>query len=119
MSGQVAVRDAWAIREEGSMTTRSADVPLALAEARARRQARYLSGLLWHIGAFVILNAFFWALDLGLGRGGVHWAFWITGVWGVALAFHLLAYFVAGRGVEESSSQRYLARESRHVTGGR
>lgn len=79
-------------------------------EARARRRAAYLSGLLWHAGAFVIINTFFWFLDAS-GAGGVNWAFWITATWGFALAFHALAYFVDGRNLEEQKMQEYLAAE--------
>ena len=79
-------------------------------EVRAVRRARYLTGLLWHIGTFVIINATFWALDL-FGGGGADWAFWITAVWGFALAFHALAWFVVGRDIEGRRSARYLAEE--------
>ncbi len=65
-------------------------------EEQARR-ATYATGLMWHIGAFIILNAFFWVLDLLIGQSGIQWAFWITLFWGVALAFHVLAYLVVGR----------------------
>jgi hypothetical protein len=57
----------------------------------------YLTGLQWHAGAFVILNVFFLTLDLALGQPGAQWAYWITGFWGLALAFHVLAYLVDGR----------------------
>jgi hypothetical protein len=77
-------------------------------EALARKRAKYLSGLLWHAGTFVIINAFFWILDIALGEGGLDWAFWVTGAWGFALAFHALAYFVDGRQVEERKPQEYL-----------
>jgi hypothetical protein len=87
-----------------------ADQPL---EARARRRAKYLTGLLWHTGAFLIINAFFWILDLTLAGGGLDWAFWITGVWAFALAFHALAYYVDGRGVEEQKYEQYDADERR------
>jgi hypothetical protein len=50
----------------------------------------------WHIGAFVIMNAFFWLLDAITG-GGITWAFWITIFWGFALAFHVLTWIVVGR----------------------
>jgi hypothetical protein len=64
---------------------------------------------MWHVGTFVITNAFFWLLDLGLGGGGADWAYWITAAWGFALAFHVLAYFVQGRQVEERKTRQYLA----------
>jgi hypothetical protein len=86
-----------------------------VAEAQARKRAKYLTGLLWHIGAFVIINGFFWILDLGLGDGGADWAFWITGVWGIALAFHVLAYLLDGRQVEDRKTQQYLATERRET----
>jgi hypothetical protein len=82
-------------------------------EEQARRRAKYLSGLIWHAGAFVIVNAFLWTLDLGLARGGPHWAFWITGVWMFGLAFHALAYYVDGRGIEERKIAQYLSESRR------
>jgi len=85
------------------------------AERRARRRAAYLTGLMWHVGAFVIINAFFWALDLA-GAGGLQWAFWITAAWGFGLAFHALAYFVDGRDVERLKTQQYLEKEKRRTS---
>lgn len=79
-------------------------------ETQARRRARYLTGLLWHAGAFAIINAFFWVLDLTLAGGGLDWAYWITGFWGFALAFHALAYLIDGRGLEQRRVETYLAR---------
>jgi hypothetical protein len=60
------------------------DVSSQSPEQRARRRAKYLSGLLWHAGVFLIVNGFFWVLDLGVGEGGFNWALWITGFWGLA-----------------------------------
>lgn len=85
-------------------------------ETRASQRAKYLMGLVWHVGAFVILNAFFWILDLALGQGGVQWAFWITAAWGFALAFHVLAYFIDGRQLERRKSLQYLDEETRTTT---
>jgi hypothetical protein len=65
-------------------------------EEQARR-ATYLTGLMWHVGAFLIVNAFLWVLDAIVGQSGIQWAFWITLFWGLALAFHVLAYLVVGR----------------------
>ena len=81
-------------------------------EERAQRRAKYLSGLLWHIGTFLIINTFFVILDL-IGGGGINWSPWIILFWGFALAFHVLAYLVDGRQVEERMSRRYLDDERR------
>jgi hypothetical protein len=85
------------------MSTLGAPTATPTRESLARRRARYLSGLLWHAGSFLIINAFFWILDLMLGAGGLDWAYWITLFWGFALAFHALAYYVDGRGVKEQT----------------
>ena len=87
--------------------------PTRTAEERARAQARYLTGFVWHLGVFVIVNAFFWLIDLGLGADGVQWAYWITAPWAFALAFHALAYLVAGRDLEERKTREYLADQDR------
>ena len=76
-------------------------------EVRARRRAKALTDLYWHIGAFVIMNAFFWLLDAVTG-GGITWAYWITIPWALALAFHVLAWFVDGRQVEDRATEKYL-----------
>lgn len=83
----------------------------------AQQRAEYLTGLLWHLGAFVILNAFFWILDIITG-GGVTWASWITGFWGLALAFHLLAWFIDGRQLAERKTRQYLEQLHEHDTEG-
>lgn len=80
------------------------------AEQRAMRRAKYLSGLIWHAGTFVIINGFFWILDL-IGGSGLNWSLWITAVWGFALAFHALAYYVDGRGLEQRKAQEFLEEE--------
>lgn len=81
------------------------------AQELAERRAHYLTGLLWHLGTFVIVNAFLWFLDAFTGQDGLQWAYWITLFWGLALLFHLLAWMIDGRQVERRSAQRYLERE--------
>jgi hypothetical protein len=81
-------------------------------EERAAKRAKYLTGLMWHAGAFVIINAFFWLLD-AWGEGGINWAYIITAAWGFALAFHALAYWVDGRQVEERKARQYLREEQK------
>ena len=83
-------------------------------QARAERRAKYLTGLIWHLGAFVIINAFFWILD-AMGAGGINWAFWITGVWGLALACHTLAYYVDGRDLKGRKAAQFEAEERRRA----
>ena len=77
-------------------------------EERARKRAKYFTSVMWHVGAFVILNTFFWMLDLTVGQGGLQWAYWITGPWAIALAFHVLAYFVDGSQLEQRKAREYL-----------
>ncbi len=82
---------------------------------QAERRAKYLTGMLWHVGAFVIINAFFWILDLVVGQDGIQWAFWITLFWGFALLFHVLAWFIDGRQIERRQVDRYLEKEQHGV----
>lgn len=77
---------------------------------RALRRAKYLTGLMWHAGTYVIINAFFVLLDL-LGAGGINWSIWIVAFWGFALAFHALAYAVDGRNVEQTKAEQYAREE--------
>ncbi|MEO1061215.1 MAG: 2TM domain-containing protein [Actinomycetota bacterium] len=86
------------------MTAQHEPTTEELAEARAE----YLVGLLWHVGAFVILNVFLWWLDLAVGPSGVQWAFWVTAFWGFALAWHALAWLIDGRQVQQRMARRYL-----------
>jgi hypothetical protein len=87
-------------------------------EDRAHKRAKAFSGLMWHIGAFVIINAFFWILDLTTGAEGVQWAYWITVFWGLALAFHVLAYFVGDSGAEQRKYRQFLREEQEQEPGG-
>lgn len=82
------------------------------AEVRARQRAKYLTGLMWHAGAFVIINVFLWLLD-AWGAGGINWAYIVTAAWGFALAFHAVAYWIDGRQIEERKTQEYLQEERR------
>ncbi len=79
----------------------------------AERRAKYQTGLMWHVGAFVIINGFFWLMDLALGQDGLQWAPWITAFWGLALLFHVLAWFIDGRQVERRLTDRYSESDQR------
>ena len=37
-------------------------------EERAHKRAKSYTSLLWHIGAFIVINGFFWILDLLTGE---------------------------------------------------
>ncbi len=87
--------------------TPTPETTAAETERWARERAEYLAGLVWHVGTFVIINTFLWALDV-VGGGGVDWAFWVTGAWGLALAFHGLAYLVDGRHLVERKTRQYV-----------
>ncbi len=76
-------------------------------DEQIRHRARYLSGLVYHVGTFLIISAFFWTMDAGLGQDGIQWAHWVSGFWAIALAFHGLAYYVDGRGIEDRMIQRH------------
>ena len=80
-------------------------------ESRAQKRAKSYTGLLWHIGVFIVINAFFWTLDLVTGAEGIQWAYWITIFWGLALAFHVVAYLVGDSGVEQRRYQKALVEE--------
>lgn len=79
-------------------------------EARARRRVKDLSTLLWHTGAYVVVNTFLWIQDIA-GGGGLEYAYWTTIGWGIGLAFHHVAYFLGRRDLEGRRYQKYLAQE--------
>jgi hypothetical protein len=84
------------------------DTRVAAHETRTHRRIKYLSGLVWHAGAFLIINASFWLADVTLGQPGVQWAFWITAFWGFALAFHTLAFYVDSLQLEEWRARQFF-----------
>ena len=80
------------------------------AEERAKRRFDAFAGLMWHIAAYVAVNAFLWGIDLVHG-GGLNWAFWTTIPWGLGLAFHVAAYLLEDSRFKERKYQRFLAEE--------
>jgi hypothetical protein len=85
------------------------DQPRVSPEIRAARRSGALTGVLWHLATFFIINAFLWFIDLG--QGGVDWAFWVSATWGIAVAFHAAWYLISERGV--SKYERSLDQERR------
>ncbi|MBG7606043.1 MAG: 2TM domain-containing protein [Actinobacteria bacterium] len=79
-------------------------------ESRAQKRAKSYTDMLWHIGVFIVINAFLWILDLVTGAEGIQWAYWITIFWGLALAFHVVAYLVGDSGLEERKYRKTLAK---------
>jgi len=72
------------------------------AERRAAHRAGALTGLLWHVAVFLIVNAFLWFLDLR--QGGADWAYWVTILWGIGLVFHVAWYVISEREVGKYES---------------
>ncbi len=77
-------------------------VPLALGAAlivwerrhpQPQQQQSEFANLMWHIGFYVVVNAFLWIQDIAAG-GGLEYAYWITIPWGIGLAAHITAYVV-------------------------
>jgi len=81
-------------------------------EERAEARATEVTDLVWHAGTYVIINTFLWTLDI-IGGDGVNWAFWVTIGWGIALAFHALAYIVDGRDLQARKTEEFLDEERR------
>ena len=78
-------------------------------EEQARKRAKSLVDLLWHLGVFVIVNAFIWLQDYYTG-GGIEWAFWVTIPWGMGLAFHGLAYLLEASRFEDRKTKEYMGK---------
>ncbi|MBT8213031.1 MAG: 2TM domain-containing protein [Acidimicrobiia bacterium] len=83
-------------------------------EARARKRAKAYYGLMWHIGTFVVVNAFLWFIDIN-GGNGLDWAYWTTIPWGVALGFHTLSYFIDSSGMTERKYEKFLETEKQRA----
>lgn len=73
-------------------------------EERARKRVKNFTGLMWHVATFVIMNVFFWLIVPDA-------AIWITIFWGIALAFHVAAYFLDESGFQTRRYQRFLSEE--------
>ena len=82
------------------------------AEVRARKRVKDLSGLIWHAGIFLVVNAFLWLQDIAVG-GGVEYAYWTTIPWGAGLAIHALAFFFGPGAFEERKYVQYPEEERR------
>lgn len=79
-------------------------------EERARRRVEEYRGLMWHAAAYVVVNAFLWALDLVTG-GGLEWAYWTTIPWGLGLLFHTASYMIDSGRLTERKYEKFLAEE--------
>jgi hypothetical protein len=86
-------------------------------EERAKKRADEYVGLIWHIAAFVIVNAFLYFLDWRNDHR-IGWAYWTTIPWGIGLTFHIFAYAIGDR-VQERAYERFLAQEKAKQKGNR
>jgi len=80
------------------------------AELHAAHRAGALTGVLWHLVTFLIINAFLWFIDLQ--QGGLEWAYWVSVTWGIALAFHAAWYVITERGESKYRSTLDQSRRS-------
>jgi hypothetical protein len=82
---------------------------------QVRRPRSEFAGLMWHIGIFVVVNAFLWIQDIVAG-GGLEYAYWATIPWGIGLMVHVLTYVFAGRRVDEATTMKVVKeKESREL----
>jgi hypothetical protein len=82
---------------------------------QVRQPQSEFAGLMWHIGIFVVVNAFLWTQDIVAG-GGLEYAYWATIPWGVGLIVHVLTYVFAGRRVDEAAAEKIVQeKESRDL----
>jgi len=79
----------------------------------ARRRARIRAGMMWHVGTFMIVNAFLWIVDLWMGQDGLQFAHWITGAWTIALLLHGFAWLIEGRDGRQQRAKVNLDRAQR------
>lgn len=79
---------------------------------QVRQPQSEFAGLMWHIGIFVVVNAFLWTQDIVAG-GGLEYAHWATIPWGVGLIVHVLTYAFAARRVEEDTAEALPPEETR------
>ena len=91
-----------------------ADVASGGTENRVRTGVRDRPLVVWHVAAFVVVNAFLWGLDIA-GGSGVQWAYWVTIVWSLGLALHVTSYFTgAADGIERRLGRQYRKDERRY-----
>ena len=86
------------------------------AEQRAERRAKEYTDMMWHVAAFLIVNAFLWFLDIVTGSG-IDWAYWVTITWGIGVAFHVASYVIDDSGREGRKYQQFLAEERAKDSG--
>jgi hypothetical protein len=84
-------------------------------EGRARGRVKAYTDVMWHVAAFIIINAFLWFLDLR--QGGADWAYWVTICWGIGLAFHIAYYLIGDAGPQNRRYRRFLAEEQNRQAG--
>lgn len=87
------------------------DLDTSTPEQRAMTRVKEFTDVMWHAATFLIINGFLWWIDIATGEAGVNWAYWVTIMWGLGLAFHIAAYFLDQNGLQNRRYQRFLAEE--------
>jgi hypothetical protein len=81
---------------------------------RARRRVRDLKDFYEHLGIYLIINFFLFALNVVVSPGK-WWFYWVTLFWGVGLLFHALDTILEGRILgrewEERKVREYVEKE--------
>ena len=77
---------------------------------RARKAARSKIAFYKHAGAWVVVSAFIFVLDLFEGSGW--WFFWPVLGWGIAVAFHAGSVYL-GDGFQQRLEDREVERMTR------
>ena len=80
---------------------------------RIRQAQSEFAGLMWHIGIFVVVNAFLWVQDIVAG-GGLEYAYWATIPWGIGILIHVLTYMFGARRGEVGPIEEKPRRELQH-----
>lgn len=82
-------------RTDTRHAARSIDQEEQDAAMHVEHRSTVREGFVWHLGTYVIMMGFFAAIAL-MADTGFRWVLWVAIPWGLAVAFHALAFVVEG-----------------------
>lgn len=56
-----------------------------------------MKNFLWHLGFYLLVNAWLFVQDVAIQGGGLDWAYWTTIPWGLGLLVHLVVVVLESR----------------------